>query len=186
MNNIDEIKSMKKLEYFVNWLLYVSYCFDRIATNILYYILIKPLDFFFVMFVPKRFHPLGMKHPEYKEKWYAPYTPSSRIKDYIILMNIIMIAFIVLCAINVIIRLSITTMLIISFVIALPCLLLSEKLTLNDDKYLFYFRMFEKKSRKWKITSLILGILALIESFAAFFIVFYVADYYVVHFGYPK
>ena len=83
---------MKKLEYFINWLFYVSYYFDKIMSRILYYVLGKPIELFFIKFVPKRFHPPGMKHPEYRGKWDNPYNTvlADRIMDFIICMNTFM------------------------------------------------------------------------------------------------
>ena len=78
----------------------------------------------------------------------------------------------------------ITTIFIISSILVFPCIGLSYKFTYKDDKYLSYFSMFEKKSRKWKITSLILLFLAIIESFFVCVAVFCVAEYFVVHYGY--
>lgn len=177
---------MKKLEYFINRLFYVSYYFDKVMSRILYYVLGKPIELFFIKFVPKRFHPPGMKHPEYRGKWDNPYNTvlAGRIMDFIICMNTFMTVFIIICAINVMIWMRITTIFIISSILVFPCIGLSYKFTYKDDKYLSYFSMFGKKSRKWKITSLILLFLAIIESFCVCFAVFCVAEYFVVHYGY--
>ena len=89
---------MKKIEYFVNWLFYVSLYFEKYVTRFLNYILMKPIIFFFSMFVPKRFHPPGIKHPELREEWNEIYGVSDayRITFSILFANTFAIAFIIL------------------------------------------------------------------------------------------
>ena len=93
---------MKKIEYFVNWLFYVSLYFEKYVTRFLNYILMKPIIFFFSMFVPKRFHPPGIKHPELREEWNEIYGVSDayRITFSILFANTFAIAFIILSSHN--------------------------------------------------------------------------------------
>lgn len=159
---------MKKVEYFVNWLFYVSLYFEKLVTRFLNYFLVKPILFFFSKFVPKRFHPPGIKHPELREEWNEIYDISDaiRITYCILFANTLYMSFVILYLINDIIDMSLEIRFVLSVILALPWWYFTDSLIYKDDKYLVYFRFFEKKSSIWKRISLILGVLAMIESIA--------------------
>lgn len=174
---------MKKIEYFVNWLFYVSLYFEKYVTRFLNYILLKPIIFFFSMFVPKRFHPPGIKHPELREEWNVIYGVSDayRITFSILFANTFTIAFIIL---SLIIEMSATIRFVLSFILASPWIYFTDSSIYKNNKYLIYYRFFEKKSSIWKRTSLILGILAMIETLCLPVIIWFGAYCFVNYLGY--
>ncbi len=177
------MKIMKKIEYFVNWLFYISLYFGKLVTRFLNYILGKPIVFFFSMFVPKRFHPPGIRHPELREEWNEIYDVSDacRITFCILFMNTIAIAIIIL---HFIIGMSLGISFILSFILASPWFYFTDRSIFKNNKYLVYYRFFEKKSSIWKRISLILGILAMIETICLPVILWLGAYCYVNYFGY--
>ena len=85
---------------------------------------------------------------------------------------------------HLIIEMSATIRFVLSFILASPWIYFTDSSIYKHNKYLIYYRFFEKKSSIWKRTSLILGILAMIETLCLPVIIWFGAYCYVNYLGY--
>ena len=157
---------MKRIEYYINLLFYSIFCFEQFVTRILNYCIGIPFIAFFLIFVPKRFHPSGIKHPELRREWneISDMGFASSTTFFVLITNTFVLFFFIFSAINTIIGFELGIVFIISAIPTFSWFYLTYDFVEKDDKYVNYFRIFEKKSIMWKRVCLIFAILICIES----------------------
>lgn len=157
---------MKKIEYYLNLIFYSILCFLQIGTRIFDYCVSKPLDAFFYKFVPKRFHPPGIKHPELRKEWNerSDIAFASNSTFSFLFINTFVFSLLILYEINNIVGLNEVILWILSFLFALSWNYITDIFIFNNDKYLNYLQIFEKKSAKWKRKCTIWGFLIILET----------------------
>lgn len=167
---------MKKIEYYINLLFYSIFCFEKFTTRIMNYCIVVPFVAFFSIFVPKRFHPPGIKHPELRKAWndISDMGFASSTTFFVLITNTFILFFFILSAINTIIGFKIEIVLIISAISAISWTYLADFFIDKNEKYLKYFHIFEKKSITWKRICLIVAILICIESILWLFGLMYI------------
>ena len=157
---------MKKIEYYVNLLFYSILLFLRQGTHIFDHCIYRPIDAFFSKFVPKWYHPIGIKHPELRREWNERSDRSfASIATFMVLtLNTFLVSLLVFSTTNIIIGIKCEIVLIISAISASSWLYFMYIFIDKNDKYVNYFHIFEQKSKRWKRVCMILAFLICFES----------------------
>ena len=169
---------MKKIEYYINLLFYSMFCFSQFGTRIFNYCIANPLDAFFSKFVPKSYHPQGIKHPESRKVWndISDKFFASRGTSFVLMINTFVLSLAVFYATNRLTGLKDNTIWIISTILALSWEYTTYILTDKNNKYKFYFREFDKRTPRWKRACTIGGFLLSLETISLPFIALYITD----------
>ena len=151
-------KLNKKIEFLVNWLFYLAINDERAMERFLYYILLKPIIFFFSIFFHKRFHP-SVVAKDWNER-----NDISGLNFFrkFLFANVIIVLCASLFTIKELIGVSEMQIFIFSFILAFLCWFYADRLIYKNNKYLVYIRFFDRKKNKQK---LVYNILILLTAF---------------------
>ena len=169
---------MKKIEYYINLLFYSMFCFCQFGTRLFNFCIANPLDAFFSKFVPKRYHPQGIKHPESRKVWndISDIFFASKGAFFVLMINTFVLSLAAFYATNRFTGLKDNTIWILSTVLALSWIYTTYISIDKNDKYKRYFREFDRRTNKWKRACTIGGFLLSLEAFSLPFIALYITD----------